>query len=181
MLMAALVTTTAVVVHYFPAELPLCFGGPEQASLACPAGAASSQGSDVLLILGLGSLGGVLAAAVAIRKLQAPAMPYDVPLALAVLKLPTGALTALAGLLLVGGGFVPGLSDLDSQQQILAYALLFGYAQQVATRLVDQHARTLLAESPHVTVLPTAPGLFPVSLSAVIRPGIETIGAPARP
>jgi hypothetical protein len=38
------------------------------------------------------------------------AAPYDVPLALALLKVPTGALTAIAGILLLGGGFVPGLS-----------------------------------------------------------------------
>ena len=76
------------------------------------------------------------------------AAPYDVPLALALLKVPTGALTAVAGILLLGGGFVPGLSELDTQRQILAYALVFGYAQQLATRYLDDRATTLLAEVP---------------------------------
>lgn len=49
-------------------------------------------------------------------------------------KVPAGALTAVAGILLLGGEFVPGLSELDSQRQILAYALVLGYAQQPATR-----------------------------------------------
>jgi len=71
-----------------------------------------------------------------------------VPLALTLLKVPTGALTAVAGILLLGGGFVPGLSELDTQRQILAYALVFGYAQQLATRYLDDRASTLLAEVP---------------------------------
>lgn len=42
------------------------------------------------------------------------------PVVLALLKLPTGALTAPLGLLLMRGGFVPGLSALDSPAQIIA-------------------------------------------------------------
>ena len=44
--------------------------------------------------------------------------------------------------------FVPGLSSLDSQEQILAYALVFGFAQQLFTRLLDQRAQTLLDNLP---------------------------------
>ena len=106
------------------------------------------SGADVWIIAGLGLLGGGLASAVSVRKIASSAAPYDVPLALALLKVPTGALTALAGILLLGGGFVPGLSELDTQRQILAYALVFGYAQQLATRFLDERATTLLAEVP---------------------------------
>ena len=42
------------------------------------------------------------------------------------------------------GGFVPGLSALDTSAQILAWALIFGYAQQLFTRLVDQQAHSVL-------------------------------------
>ncbi|MEU0169630.1 hypothetical protein ABZ214_29990 [Streptomyces iakyrus] len=51
------------------------------------------------------------------------------PLASAVLKLPTGALSAFLGLLLIRGAFVPGLSDLDSRAQVLAWAAASGAAQ----------------------------------------------------
>jgi hypothetical protein len=105
-------------------------------------------GLDVWIVAGLGLLGGGLASTVSIRKLTSSAAPYDVPLALALLKVPTGALTAVAGILLLGGGFVPGLSELDTQRQILAYALLFGYAQQLATRYLDDRATTLLSAVP---------------------------------
>jgi len=55
--------------------------------------------------------------------------------------LPTGALTAVLGLLLMRANFVPGLSALDSSAQILACALVFGYAQQLLTRFVDNQAQ----------------------------------------
>ena len=73
-----------------------------------------------LLVALLGLMGGGLSGALAIRHLQGSSTPYDVPVALSLLKLPSGALLALVGLLFVRGGFVPGLSQLDSQPQILA-------------------------------------------------------------
>jgi hypothetical protein len=47
--------------------------------------------------------------------------PRELLVALALLKVPLGALTAVLGLLLMSGGFVPGLSALDSSAQILAW------------------------------------------------------------
>jgi hypothetical protein len=50
----------------------------------------------------------------------------------------------MLGLLLARGNFVPGLSALDSSAQIIAWALVFGYAQQLLTRLVDNQAQSVL-------------------------------------
>ena len=44
------------------------------------------------------------------------------------------------------GGFVPGLSALDTPGQILAWAILFGASQQLFTRLVDQQGHTVLEQ-----------------------------------
>jgi hypothetical protein len=52
--------------------------------------------------------------------------------------------TAFLGLLRMRGRFVPGLSALDTSAQILAWALVFGYAQQPFARLVDQQAHSVL-------------------------------------
>jgi hypothetical protein len=41
---------------------------------------------------------------------------------------PTGALAALGAWIAIRREFIPGLSALHSQEQILAYALVFGYA-----------------------------------------------------
>ena len=92
----------------------------------------------------LGSLGGLLAAIIAIKNMRGTASPYNVPQALALLKLPLGAVSAMGALIAIRGDFIPGFSDLDSQQQILAYAFAFGVAQQLLTGVVDRQARTIL-------------------------------------
>lgn len=99
---------------------------------------------DLLLIEVIGLIAAAVAAAIALRDMRGTSAPYGVPLALAVLKLPTGALTAALGLLLMRGQFVPGLSALDSPAQIIAWAIVFGYAQQLFTRFVDKQANTVL-------------------------------------
>jgi hypothetical protein len=157
LLMVALV----VVLWMFPQAMPLCFnpdvtGTPvPQTSTGftvCPSGDGATgrppSPEDALIVAGLGLLGGALAAAVAIRKIRGTSIPYDVPVAAAMLKVPSGALAAVAGMLLLGGGFVPGFSELDSQRQVLAYALVFGYAQQLATRFIDDKAQSLLDAMP---------------------------------
>jgi CBS domain containing-hemolysin-like protein len=99
---------------------------------------------DVALIELLGVMAAALAAAVALRNIKGTSSPYSLPIALAVLKLPTGALTAVLAIILMRGEFVPGLSALDSSAQILAWAIVFGYAQQILTQLVDRQAHTVL-------------------------------------
>jgi len=166
-----LVVAVCLVGALKPDAIPLCFGPPPTTTaggvpppvqgpsgVACPSEEAPpTPGTnprrlpapgDVTLVALLGLLGGGLSGAVAIRHLQGSSTPYDIPVALSLLKLPSGALSALVGLLFVRGGFVPGLSQLDSQPQILAYAFLFGIAQQIVTRLVDQQAQDILTKVP---------------------------------
>jgi hypothetical protein len=99
---------------------------------------------DMLLVEVVGLIAATLAAATALRRIHGTSSPYGVPFAVAVLKLPSGALTAALGLLLMRAEFVPGLSALDSPAQIIGWAIVFGYAQQLFTRLVDQRAQTVL-------------------------------------
>jgi hypothetical protein len=89
-------------------------------------------------------LGASLSVAVALRSTRQTSAPYGVAGALLLMKLPCGALTALAGLLLIRGDFVPGFSAIDKQDQIVAYAVLFGFAQQLITRFADDKGREVL-------------------------------------
>jgi hypothetical protein len=169
--LSLLVAAVCLVGASTPDALPLCFGPPPTTAaggapppvrgpsgVACPSedepptpGEQSRRlpaPGDVTLVALLGLLGGGLSATVSLRGLQGTSTPYDVPVALALLKLPSGALSALIGLLFVRGEFVPGLSQLDNQPQILAYAFLFGIAQQLVTRLVDQQAQDILTKVP---------------------------------
>jgi hypothetical protein len=148
-----------------PEKVPLCFSpsieNSQSTAWVCPTGQTDPPGNgeqpikagttnkhDILVVGLLGLLGGAFSAAVALRNLNLSATPYDVSLALATLKLPLGALTAIGGLIALQGNFVPGLSELDSQGQILAYALVLGYAQQLLTGLLDKRADQLLASVP---------------------------------
>jgi hypothetical protein len=150
-----------------PSIIPLCFA-PETTqgiTVVCPTaeaniksdGASATTGAeidsvmddtanrwDLFTIEALGLAAAAISGAVALRNIRGTCSPVGIPVSLAILKLPLGSLTAVLGLLLMRGGFVPGLSALDSPQQILAWAVLFGYAQQIFTRLVDQQAHTVL-------------------------------------
>jgi hypothetical protein len=154
MFITGLVGITMIAVWGKPSILPLCFpadgGDPTAILLNCPTGknVATESPGDILVVGMLGLLGGALAATVSIRNLRGTSSPYDVPVALAFLKVPLGAFTAILGLVAIQGEFIPGLSALDSQQQILAYALLLGFGQQVFTHSLDVRAQSLLEALP---------------------------------
>jgi hypothetical protein len=102
---------------------------------------------DVLLVEFVGLLAASIAAALAIRNLRGTSDPYGIPVALAFLKLPTGALTAVFGLILIRAGLVPGIESLDTSAEIIAWALVFGFAQQLFTGVVDRQAQSVLEQS----------------------------------
>jgi hypothetical protein len=105
------------------------------------------QPSDILLVEFVGLLGAAVSVVALLRRLRrGTATPYNAPFSLAILKLPVGAVTAVAGVLLMRAGFVPGLSALDTPEQILGWALVFGIAQQLVTRLADNRANALLED-----------------------------------
>ena len=143
-----------------PEVMPLCFA-PNETAVVCPTATQDVQTGaqaralddrmrdtasswDIPLIEIVGLLAAALAGAFSLRGIRGTSTPYSLPVALAVLKLPAGALTAVLGLLLMRGGFVPGLSALDSSAQIIAWAVVFGYSQQLFTHFVDEQAKTVL-------------------------------------
>lgn len=151
LMMTFLAVLLAVLGAYYPDLINLCFTNVTengQRMHSCPTGIGGPSGGDIFLVELLGLLGGSLSAMLAIRGMRGTSTPYGVPVALALLKLPAGALVSLSGLLLLGGEFFPGLSGLDSPQQIVAYALVLGYAQQLVTRLVDRQANNVLDRVP---------------------------------
>jgi hypothetical protein len=139
-----------------PDVIPLCFA-PDNERVVCPTAEnrlrgesvesvtrATTSSWDLPLIELVGLVAAAVAAAAALSGIKGTSVPYSLPVALSLLKLPTGALTAVLGLLLMRGEFVPGLSALDSSGQIIAWGVIFGAAQHLFTRLVDQQAQTVL-------------------------------------
>jgi hypothetical protein len=168
-LLTLLVIAVCIVGALQPGTVPLCFQPSNTAgtspppttggeSFVCPSTtgyAARPTGGDVSIVALMGLLGGALSATFTVQKLRGTSTPYGVPVALAVLKLPAGALTAITGLVLLYGKFIPGLSELDSQGQILAYAIVLGIAQHLVTRFVDQKAEAVLRSVPSKEGSPT--------------------------
>ncbi|MFD7135093.1 hypothetical protein [Streptomyces sp. NPDC059894] len=123
-----------------PAPTP---GDPLATRRVCPAGG-SADGDDGLLIGSLGMCAAAMAGAVSIRHMQGTVTPYMVPLSLLALRLPVGVLSAFLGLILIHGEFVPGLSALDTQAQIAAWAIAFGIAQEALTRMIDRQGNAVM-------------------------------------
>jgi hypothetical protein len=70
--------------------------------------------------------------------------------AFAVLKFPAGALTALAALIAIGANSCPALQHWTRSHRFwrTPCCLLFGYAQQPLTGLIDKGALSLLSNVP---------------------------------
>jgi hypothetical protein len=127
-----------------PDAIPLCFE-PERGRQVCPTGSDPTP-TDVWLIQIVGLVAAGVAGAFSLRNIRGTSTPYSLPVALAALKLPTGAVTAVLGLLLMRGEFVPGLTALDNSAQIVSWAIVFGYSQQLFTRMVDEQASAVLQD-----------------------------------
>jgi hypothetical protein len=154
--LALLAVMLGAIMAVSPTLAPLCFQAETQ--IVCPTGSEPKpapldtagvlgrlvSSADYFVIELVGLTSAAVAAAMSLRQLRGTSIPYSIPLALSLLKLPTGALTAVLGLLLMRGEFIPGLSALDTSAQIIAWAVVFGYAQQLFTRHVDERGQAIL-------------------------------------
>jgi hypothetical protein len=93
-------------------------------------------------IAGIGALGGLLSVVFAVKNADLSA-PYNVQLAQGMLKVASGAATAILAVLILEGS---GAST--ETTHIYEYAAIFGFSQQAFTRLVDEKAQTLTAKAP---------------------------------
>ncbi|MFF4508405.1 hypothetical protein [Streptomyces sp. NPDC001401] len=162
-----------------PHTLNLCFnhlqngdqipGNRTQEIIACPTGDRKVVTGhlpneyvdplDVLSVELAGLVGAALTTIAALRRIHDDhTSPYALPLAAATLKFPLGAIAAFAGIVFMRGSFLPGLSALDSPMQILAWAILFGAAQQLVTHVIDEKAQTTLSG---IGKSPNPPGRAP--------------------
>jgi hypothetical protein len=97
----------------------------------------------------VGAAGALIAAAAAFWGVPKSGEPFGLRGVQAVVKVPMGALMALVGTMLLQGEVIDAL-DPQPVPEVLAYAAVFGFAQQVVTRFIDNKATTLL-KSPEKT------------------------------
>jgi hypothetical protein len=126
-----------------PFALPLC--APESASdKVCISGKAYPSGGDILLTLFFGAIGASLSTIATISRLGPFLDPHGTALAQALVKVPTGAVTAVIGTLVTtGGGWYVTIGVPGKQAGIILVAFLFGYAQQLLTRVADQKGQEI--------------------------------------
>ncbi|WP_246868441.1 hypothetical protein [Saccharopolyspora sp. ASAGF58] len=174
--------TIAIFSALIPTLLPICFGPtpnvpsaqviepPRELVVVCPLGQhpftgdmdlsselAASSG-DYAVVETVGFVAAAVTAAATLHQLRGKPTASNVPLALACLKLPAGALTAVLGLLLMRGEFVPGLTSLDSSAQIIGWAVIFGAAQHLFTKVVDARGQEVMEAAPSPQPAPAPQG-----------------------
>lgn len=129
--------------HFFePKIVSLC------AAKVCPLGA-SPKPLDVFVVELAGVLGGLLSVVIPLAGGERIQTPYRVFNQQLLLKTLAGAASAVGGVLLVGGELV-SLVQFKTSGALLAYAVVFGFAQQIVTGAVDRRASALAKETPSV-------------------------------
>ncbi|MBO3087054.1 hypothetical protein [Cellulomonas dongxiuzhuiae] len=140
-----------------PTLFPLCLEG---AAAACPAGGATPTAGDVASVAALGMVGAGITAVVAVRRTRPSLSPYRITPALGWLRIPFGGIVAVVGVMVLQAQIVTGFVGLATRQEIAVYALVFGFAQEAVTRLLENRAAVLqdaVGTSSGVAVAP-APG-----------------------
>lgn len=123
-----------------PAALPMCLE-----NAVCPSGAVGRPGPyDVLTVALVGMLaGGVLAAVLAVRSTRPGSSAYGISPALALLRVALAGLTATIGVLILQSGVLTSFAGLTSTNQIVVYAVVFGFAQEAVTHLIAGRANAV--------------------------------------
>ena len=93
---------------------------------------------------GASSPSGTLVGALSLRRMQGTSTAYAVPMATMLLKLPAGALTAVARLLMIKAGIAGSVVTTSTDANVMGYALLLGASQQGLTGLIDRQAQKVL-------------------------------------
>lgn len=109
---------------------------------------------DILQLEVWGAVGGLVGLIVSLRRLTSTRHPARLHLWQLLLKIPAGAITAVFGIVFVQAAIVPSTKAVGVGQ-LAAYAVLFGFAQEAATSLVDRQAGRLLEQAE--TIDDTAP------------------------
>ena len=124
---------------YFPLCWPVAGSHPD---MICPTSGSTPSAADVPLVLGLGALGAALSVALNLADLKPAGVRFSLTLAQGLNKIVLGAITAVLGIIVLRTVTnAPGF--LGTQPGLLTTAVVFGYSQQLFTRLIDRQASQL--------------------------------------
>lgn len=139
----AVVAVLWIVGAIHPAYFPLCWpAGGSHPAMICPTGGSEPSAASVPLVLGLGALGAALAVALNLADLKPAGVRFSLTVAQGLNKIVLGSITAVLGIIFFRTVTnAPGF--LGTQPGLLTTAVVFGYSQQLFTRLIDRQATQL--------------------------------------
>jgi hypothetical protein len=121
-------------------------GSVGSAKMACPIDG-KPHPFDVFVVELAGMLGGLLSIIIPLATGERIKTPYRVFTQQLVFKLLAGAATAVGGVLLIESGVIATIK-LETTTAILGYAVVLGFAQQIATGAIDRTADSLAKQTP---------------------------------
>lgn len=127
-----------------PSFFSLCTQGTSGQPASCPLGGSSPGQGDVLLLGLAGMVGGSVGALPLLQDVKVGSGPFTPAVAQALLKLPAGAVISLVGLFALQHGVLDILKP-QAGTALVAWAILFGFAQQGVTRAIDKRANGILS------------------------------------
>lgn len=125
-----------------PAVVSLCRGTGRAA--ACFGEGSRPAGRALIEVLLVGAVGGLLSSAFLLGRMESAPTRYNLLIPQVVLKAVAGAATALVGVVLVISQIVVAPVGVQSTAALLAYAVAFGFSQQLLTQFVDRRGDDLL-------------------------------------
>ena len=127
-----------------PGFVPMCVAKVDGTGAVCASGGGRAGPADIWLTQVMGAAGAIIGTVVLLVRRRPSLSPYILIGYQALIKVLLGALLAVFGVLLLGAGVGEGLIGLRGQAAVLVAAIVFGYTQQVGTRLLDNYADRLL-------------------------------------
>ena len=129
-----------------PGLVPTCVPPIRTAQIAvlCPTGGSVPSGWDVWLVQLFGALGATISVVLLLIRRRPDLSPYVLVGYQALVKILLGSALAVVGVLALGAGLVSGIVYVGSQAALLLWGVIFGYSQQVGTRLLDNYADRLM-------------------------------------
>lgn len=89
----------------------------------------------------------MLSAVVLLLRRRPSLSPYVMVGYQALIKVLLGAALAVVGILALGAGVTTGLIGVASQAALLLWAVILGYGQQIATRLLDTYTDRVMDQA----------------------------------
>lgn len=132
----------------YPGAISICVDFIEVGGsrTVCPSGWGPQFGptrGEIALAALFGLIGAALAGARTLSAAQHLQNPDSLLTVQVLLKVPLGMITAVVGLVIVASGKVPGVGVLEDSSDLLFLAVVFGYAQQTLTGIIDRRANEL--------------------------------------